>query len=270
MGWSILAVVSLLASSLALPETAPYPGGIARVPLPVEAQPKARYEGDRVMVVEKSDQWYALVGIPIDTEPGTEWVHVTGPNGAEFTVSFNVIPHDYPAQYIHLDNERMVNPYAGDLKQIRRESKVIHAALTTFTPNPTPDMSFVLPVNGPQTSAFGVRRFFNGQPRDPHSGLDLAADMGDPIRAPAPGVVIETGNFFFDGNTVFINHGQGLITYYCHMSRIKVEPGDKVETGDIIGLVGATGRVTGPHLHWSVSLNDVRVNPHLFLDEKPD
>ncbi|VAW79063.1 Peptidase, M23/M37 family, partial [hydrothermal vent metagenome] len=134
---------------------------------------------------------------------------------------------------------------------------------------PVDNLRFVLPVHGPVSSPFGLRRYFNEQPRKPHSGLDLAAAEGTPIRAPAAGHISGTGDYFFNGNTVFIDHGQGLVTMYCHMSRIDVKPGQQVAAGETIGAVGQTGRVTGPHLHWGVSLNDARINPMLFLDEAP-
>ena len=123
------------------------------------------------------------------------------------------------------------------------------------------------PAQGPTSSPFGLKRFFNEQARRPHSGLDIAAPRGANIIAPADGEIILTGNFFFNGNSIFIDHGQGLITMYCHMDKLDSQQGDVVKAGDIIGKVGSTGRATGPHLHWTVSLNNNRVEPLLFLAE---
>jgi murein DD-endopeptidase MepM/ murein hydrolase activator NlpD len=134
----------------------------------------------------------------------------------------------------------------------------------------TPSVSLNLPVAGKISSPFGLRRFFNGQPRHPHSGIDFAAPMGTPIHAPAKATVIQTAHYFFNGNTVFLDHGQGFITMYCHLKTLLVKRGDAVEQGQAIGTVGQTGRATGPHLHWSVSLNDARINPALFFNPRSD
>jgi murein DD-endopeptidase MepM/ murein hydrolase activator NlpD len=175
----------------------------------------------------------------------------------------------YQSQHITIKNKRMVNPEKRDMERIGREQRRIKKALASWNAHSPETLRFLLPVEGPMSSPFGLRRFFNEQARKPHSGLDLAAAEGTPIKAPASGRIADTGDFFFNGNTVFIDHGQGLVTMYCHMSRIDVEPGQQVAAGEVIGAVGKTGRVTGAHLHWGVSLNDARVDPMLFLNELP-
>lgn len=249
-----------------LPENLAVPGGVAIVDLgaadgPV---PEVAYQDQRVMVIREDDRYKAVIGIPLSVEPGEQSLNLkTGELKTQ--VSFLIKQREYETQYITLQNKRMVNPSAEDLERIGRERKAQDAALTQWTLVPEPATRFILPVEAPQSSAFGLRRFFNDEPRAPHSGIDLAATAGTPIRAPARGIVVETGNYFFNGNTVFLDHGQGLVTMYCHMSEIGVQPGDVVEQGETIGKVGATGRVTAAHLHWGVSLNDARVDPWLFL-----
>jgi len=177
-----------------------------------------------------------------------------------------VEPKSYKEQHLTIKNDRQVNPYKQDLERIARERKEMNKAFTHFDPRQKVDTNFILPVDGPISSPFGLKRFLNEQPRNPHSGLDIAADEGITINATAAGTVAATGNYFFNGNTVLLDHGQGLITMYCHMSRIDAKVGDKLAAGDALGAIGQTGRVTGPHLHWSVSLNNTRVDPNLFLD----
>ncbi|HHH44704.1 MAG TPA: M23 family metallopeptidase [Gammaproteobacteria bacterium] len=253
-----------------LPDNRPVPGGVAIIELPAsETPPRVRYNGKPVMVLGSERGYTALVGLPLATRPGTQQVQITWGNGKQTSLEFQVQDKTYTSQHITLKNKRMVNPEKRDMERIGREQQRIKQALATWDEHTPDTLHLALPVEGPVSSPFGLRRFFNEQPRKPHSGLDLAAAEGTPIRAPASGRIVDTGEFYFNGNTVFIDHGQGLVTMYCHMSRIDVQPGQTVQRGEVIGAVGKTGRVTGPHLHWGVSLNDARVDPMLFLDQAP-
>jgi murein DD-endopeptidase MepM/ murein hydrolase activator NlpD len=159
-----------------------------------------------------------------------------------------------------------VEPDPEDLKRIESERDRSDAALSRFTVDGTAaGFELTAPVKGARSDSYGSRRFFNGKPRNAHSGMDIAAAKGTPIHAPAAGEVVEVGSFFFNGNTVFIDHGHGLVTMYCHLDKTHVKPGDRLERGQTLGTVGATGRVTGPHLHWGVALNRAMVDPSLFL-----
>lgn len=259
----LLLLFAPLASALPLPTASAVPGGIAVVDLgaATEPRPVAHFGAERVLVVENDGRWKAVVGIPLSAEPGTHRLRV-----AASELSFQIQDKRYEEQHITLKEKRYVNPYKNDMERIIAEKGRIRAALTTFSEPAPAALSLRLPLEGPRSSPFGLRRFFNEQPRRPHSGLDIAAPTGTPIHAPAAARVIDTGNFFFNGNTVFLDHGGGLVTMYCHMSEIAVEPGQQIETGAVLGKVGATGRVTGPHLHWSVLLNGTSVDPDLLLE----
>ncbi len=248
------------------PHTAAVPGGVIMLNIgpASDPAPKVYYRKKRVMVVKNNDQWQAVVGISLTAKTGKHQIHIKGQNAP---LPFQVNAKQYPKQYLTIKNKRKVNPNKTDIKRIRGERKRINAALSHWAPQTEIDTRFSLPVTGRFSSPFGLRRFFNKQPRKPHSGIDIAAPKGTPIHAPAAGKVIEHGEFFFNGKSVFIEHGQGLVTMYAHMSRIDVESGQRVARGDIIGAVGQTGRATGPHLHWGVSLNNAQVDPALFFDD---
>lgn len=266
----LLWLAGLTASAQPLPALAPVPGGIAAVPLQDSpTAPEVRYRGRKVMVLRQDEGWLALVGIPLSTEPGRESLEVRLPSGQKQSRLFTVHDKQYATQHLTIKNKRMVNPNADDLKRIRADRAQINAALARFSDGHEVPLRFEAPVPGPRSSSFGLRRYFNGQPRRPHSGMDIAAAEGTPVRAPAAGTVIEQGNYFFTGHTVFLDHGQGLITMYAHLNSITVEKGQRVAQGDQLGTVGMTGRVTGPHLHWAVSLNHTMVDPALFLHDAP-
>lgn len=243
----------------------PVPGGLVLVDIESDHRPRVQFEDSRVMVLkgDSQNQWMAVVGISLSHAPGTYSVQVDGTK----SISFAIKSKDYETQYLTVTNKRQVNPTEGDLVRIRRERTEMDQAFVNWDDSADPVTGFILPTRGLVSSSFGLRRFFNDQARSPHSGLDLAAAEGVAIVAPARGRVTATGNYFFNGNTVLLDHGHGLISMYCHMSGIDVTVGDIVAAGELLGAVGQTGRVTGPHLHWSVSLNNARVDPNLFLSE---
>lgn len=244
----------------------PVPGGVAVVDLGNAAQaPTATYDGKPVLVVkEQGLRWLAIVGVPLTAKPGAQKLIAKDASGNR-TLNFVVGNKKYPEQRITLKNQRQVNPNPDDLKRIDGELAEQLKAYRSFSPGTPSNLALDKPVAGPLSSKFGVRRFFNGEERNPHSGLDFAVPAGTPIKAPAAGKVILTGNYFFNGNTVFVDHGQGFISMFCHMSKIDVKVGDAVPRGGVVGRVGSTGRATGPHMHWNVSLNDARVDPAIFI-----
>jgi murein DD-endopeptidase MepM/ murein hydrolase activator NlpD len=153
--------------------------------------------------------------------------------------------------------------------RVATETAKVRAVLDSFSSHAPGTLRLDQPVPGRRSSSFGLRRMFNGESRNPHSGMDIAAPTGTPIKAPLAGRVVDVGSYFFNGNNVVVDHGQGLLTMYCHLSKIRVEVGQALKRGDVLGDVGATGRVTGPHLHWGVSLNGAMVDPALFLPPPP-
>ena len=265
---ALLAAASLAATPPVLPRESRVPGGIAILDLGDGDAPPGSviFNDHRAPVLRTPDGWVALVGIPLDTAPGAHGARWQPLDEAEpRLLEFSVASKAYAEQRLTVTNRRHVDPSKEDLERIDEERKRIDAALGTFTAERQPVLALQPPVAGRRSSSFGLRRYFNGQARSPHSGMDIAAATGTPIRSPAPGRVVEAGDFFFNGNTVFVDHGQGVVTMYCHLSRIDVKPGDEVSAGAVLGLVGATGRVTGPHLHWGVALNRALVDPALFL-----
>jgi murein DD-endopeptidase MepM/ murein hydrolase activator NlpD len=262
--FAIIALFTLSAAAQTLPRELVVPGGVKMIEIPKTGPdiPRVYYGKYRVLVVDDESHWRAYVGLSLFTKPGEYHVQVQD-NGREYRVMFQVSSKQYAEQRLNIDR-KYVQLSKEDLARYYREKKIMGKAFRNWR-DVQASYSFIQPVPGIRSSSFGLRRFFNGEARKPHSGMDIAAKSGTPVMAPADGVVTNTGDYFFNGNTVFIDHGQGLITMFCHLSRIDVKQGDVVKQGDIVAAVGATGRVTGPHLHWTVSLNNSRVDPELFL-----
>ena len=244
------------------------PGGVAVFLIKAETKPAAWYQGQQLMVIpdQLANRWKIVIGIPLSAKAGTRKLKVRADDVTTIH-HFDIEDKEYKAQYLTITNKRKVDPNQQDLDRISKESKRIKLAKAFWSENSQPPLVFKLPVTGRFSSPFGLKRFFNNKPRNPHTGLDITSPTGTPIAAAASGIVINTGAYFFNGKTVFIDHGQGLVTMYCHMSEIDVKEGDLVSTGKAIGKVGSTGRVTGPHLHWSVILNNTMVDPKLFINE---
>lgn len=260
IAWLVLPFVVCIWAAAAWGQATAVPGGLYAYS-PLNNMTRATYQGRPVLILDGR----ALVGIPLSAKPGTHSLTITGPSGKSVNHEFSVLAKQYPEQRLTLANQRMVDPEPHDLERIRRETASMRGRYLSFTKFVDDVRPFVKPVDGITSSPFGRRRFLNDQPRNPHSGLDIAANHGTPVTAPAPASVSLTGDFFFNGKTVILDHGQGLVTMYCHLSEIAVAEGDIVNRGHTLGLVGATGRATGPHLHWSVSLNGYRVDPEQVI-----
>ncbi|VXB36751.1 Peptidase M23 [Pseudomonas sp. 8AS] len=265
-------LLALLLLCLALPAHAegfisrllnkPVPGGVAVLQLGSSASaPQVRFQGKPVLTVkEDGRQWIAIIGLPLTSQPGPAQALVDGQ-----AVAFQIGNKHYREQRITLQNQEQVNPSPKNLARIERELAEQTRAYQQFSPRQPSNLLLDKPVDGPLSSPFGLRRFFNGEERNPHSGLDFAARAGTPIKAPAAGKVSLIGDYFFNGRTVFVDHGQGLISMFCHLSAVDVQLGQELPRGGLIGKVGSTGRATGPHMHWNVSLNDARVDPAIFI-----
>ena len=258
-------VVNAAAAARA-PRDSRVPGGVALVPLGASQERPVAKQGDvPLLVTGSAAAWTAVVGIPLAAIPGPAQIQVESAGSQMRTIDFLVRPKKYREQRLQVAPGH-VELSPEDQARYERERDHQRRVMATFSPRDGADpFTMAAPVPGPRSSSFGLRRVFNGQPRSPHSGMDIAAASGTPVKAPLAARVLDTGDYFFNGGTVWLDHGGGLLTLYCHLSAIDVKPGDALHAGDRLGAVGATGRVTGPHLHWGVMLNRAMVDPALFL-----
>lgn len=221
---------------------------------------------DRTFPFYRDDDgfWKALVGIDLGTQPGEYRAELraweTGGHPSTAAYPLEVKSKQFPTRRLTVD-QKFVNPPQAELPRIRRESKRVSEIFATVTPARLWRGPFSRPVPGAATSSFGKRSILNGKPRSPHTGTDFDADSGTPVTAPNGGEVVLADNLYYSGNTVILDHGQGLYSYLAHLSEIDVREGDPVKKGQTVGRVGATGRVTGPHLHWTLRLLRTRVDP---------
>ena len=263
----IFCMMPTLAFCYTLPNESAVPGGIKIIRLDIHGNtmPYVDVDGQRALVVQDDRGWTAIVGIPLSAPLGPHQVIVRG-NDARQQIDFTVGDKHYASQSLRVAKAK-VDLSRADLERVNREKLVIDHAMSRWTDEQPRGLRMQQPVPGVRSSSFGTRRIFNGEARSPHGGMDIAAPTGAKVVAPLEGTVIDTGNYFFTGNTVFLDHGRGMISMYCHLSAIDVKPGQHVAAGTTLGAVGMTGRVTGPHLHWGLSLNRAWVDPELFVSD---
>lgn len=243
-----------------LPQNSRHAGGIAVIPLS-STTTQVFYEKKPILIAQEGTQRYAIFGIPLSTPLGTLSLTTNA-----MPIHIEILPYQYAEQHLNVKNQDYVNPNQNQLDRYASEAKEQNEIYNSFSHSHwTKFPTFIPPTAGKFSNSFGRKRFFNNEERAPHSGLDIPAPIGQKVVAPADGIVVQTGDYFFNGKTVLIDHGQGLISMFCHLSKVEVSKGQHITQGELLGLVGNTGRVTGPHLHWGMSLNDARVDPQLLL-----
>ncbi len=263
----ISACVSLNKTDLSCnyPTDSLYPGGILNIKTEklIVSVEKSILEKTPVYVCKSRFGNNFLIPIPLEYKKGDVLIpkelKIPDANRPEIKDKF------YRESRIFIDNQDLVTPSEESLLRIRKEFKILTKAKNLKTSSRLKDLKMIPPVEGIISSEFGVKRFINDLPRNRHKGVDYAAEEGTKVIAPLEGRIIISDNFFYKGNAIYIDHGGGLISSYSHLSDLEVVTGDVLEKGDLLGLVGKTGRVTGPHLHWEIFIGGVPVNPLIFL-----
>jgi len=253
-------------SGFALPKTQSTPGGISNVYLPTtnHQAPEVFFKDAHVIVMKESQSshWFGLVGIPLIIKSSKQTLEI---RNLKKSVTFKVHQKRYRKSRIWLKDNKMINPSKKDQARIQKEAKEIRKVLRKWSENDPFKQNYRMPVNGRITARFGTLQIFNYKIKEPHQGIDIYAKQGTPIYPCNAGIVLKTGNYFFLGNTIFIDHGKGVISLYAHLDKIWVKEGRHLTKETPLGSIGQTGRATGPHLHWAMVMNQTFVNPKLFV-----
>lgn len=236
-------------------------GGVIAVKLPTGAT-EAEFNDENQLII----LGHAIVAIPHEAEAKMHKLIVSLNDGSFQAIDFEVQSKEYEEQHITIENQDYVTPPEETIKRRQEEAAMMREAYARRSPVIEDILPIVIPVEGQVTGVFGTKRFFNGEQRNYHTGVDYAAPAGTPISAPAPGTVVVTHDMFFNGKTVVIDHGSGFISVMCHLDEIDVEKDSELQRGDVIGTVGSTGRSTGPHLHWTISLQGTKIDPEMFME----
>lgn len=272
MAWCLLTLAGFLgadAGSLTITtrSRAVAPGEIVIVTItstaPISAPKVRAFEQDLTPFTENDRTWRVLVGIDIATKPGKHLVTIDA-GGERQTHPLIVAPKTFPTRRLTVD-QAFVDPPESVKKRIDDEAELVAAIWKASVLERLWTGPFVRPVPHAANSAFGTRSIFNGQPRNPHGGADFPSPAGTPVKAPNAGKVVLVRNLYYSGNTVIVDHGLGMFSYFAHLSEMTVAEGEPVTPGMVVGAVGATGRVTGPHLHWTVRVSNARVDPLALL-----
>ena len=257
----------------ALPKDERVPGGVAVIKLPKKYDrqikpPQVVFENEKIALMRVKDEgqlaWYAVVGLPLTMEPGNRYLTLLNGRDSQ-RLDFQIRHKNYPEEKLFFKQKSHVKPNLELLARIERETEHLNRVFSHWTDKELPDVTLRQPVKGRISSEYGKKRLMNNEVKSRHKGIDIAAPTGTPVKVARSGIVVDVGNYFYTGNTVIVDHGQGFKTIYCHLNTLSVKLGEVVGDNQKIGTVGQTGRATGSHLHFGVSLNNTRVSPDLFF-----
>lgn len=244
-----------------------HPGGIYITEISnTEYNQDLHIDGQKILKWNKDNKFYVLYGLSYQLKTEKHNFEIKNKDGAVLReIRINIVQKNFRTQKIKV-NKKYTKPTDEILKKIKKDRiELVKARKIWFENNP--DMEFILPVKGITTGIFGTKRFYNGIEGNYHNGFDIAADTGTPIVAPSSGKITLTGDFFYNGKSIILDHGRGLKSIMIHLDEILVEENQYVEKGQIIGKVGTTGKSTGAHLHWSVLVNNTYIDPELLIDK---